>query len=94
MPLLRLSSCTTRPQSHKSSEPSPKLAPQQSFTVKGTKLDGRSIYLDMMATTAVDPRVLDAMMPFFTEQFGNPHSRTHLFGWETEDAVEKAREVG
>ena len=43
------------------------------------------------ATTPLDPRVLDAMLPFMTDQYGNPHSRTHFFGWETEDAVEVAR---
>lgn len=52
----------------------------------------RSVYLDMQATTPVDPRALDAMMPYLTEQYGNPHSRTHHFGWETEQAVEDARE--
>ncbi len=36
---------------------------------------------------------MDSMMPFFTEQYGNPHSRTHHYGWETEKAVEQAREV-
>ncbi|CAI5527007.1 unnamed protein product, partial [Closterium sp. Naga37s-1] len=44
------------------------------------------------ATSPVDPRVLDAMLPFFTEQYGNPHSRTHLYGWESEGAVEAARQ--
>lgn len=43
------------------------------------------------ATTPVDPRVLDAMMPYFVEQYGNPHSRTHLYGWQSEEAVERAR---
>eukprot|EP01098_Paradermamoeba_levis_P012832 TRINITY_DN5700_c0_g1_i1.p1 TRINITY_DN5700_c0_g1~~TRINITY_DN5700_c0_g1_i1.p1 ORF type:complete len:495 (+),score=181.82 TRINITY_DN5700_c0_g1_i1:45-1487(+) len=51
----------------------------------------RAIYLDMQATTPVDPRVLDAMLPHLTEQFGNPHSRTHSYGWESAEAVELAR---
>ncbi len=62
------------------------------YSIQGSFLSGRSIYMDMQATTPVDPRVLDAMLPFYTEQFGNPHSRTHHFGWESEAAVEKARE--
>jgi cysteine desulfurase len=46
---------------------------------------------DAQATTPVDPRVLDAMLPYLTNQFGNPHSRTHAYGWEAEKAVEEAR---
>ena len=61
------------------------------FEMKGVTLRGRPLYLDMQATTPLDPRVLDAMLPFFTEQYGNPHSRTHMYGWETEDAIERAR---
>jgi cysteine desulfurase len=52
----------------------------------------RPIYLDAQATTPMDPRVLDAMLPYYTGLYGNPHSRTHAYGWETDIAVEKARE--
>jgi len=49
------------------------------------------LYLDYQATTPMDPRVLEKMMPFFSDQFGNPHSRTHQIGWDAESAVENAR---
>jgi len=51
----------------------------------------KPLYLDYHATTPVDPRVLEQMLPFFTERFGNPHSKQHAWGWEGRDAVENAR---
>jgi len=51
----------------------------------------RPVYLDYHATTPVDPRVLDAMLPYFTEHFGNPASRQHEYGWDAQKAIDTAR---
>jgi len=51
----------------------------------------KPLYLDAQSTTPLDPRVLDSMMPFLTSYYGNPHSRTHQYGWESEAAMETAR---
>ncbi|KAL3721912.1 hypothetical protein ACJRO7_034284 [Eucalyptus globulus] len=59
--------------------------------MKGVRISGRPLYLDMQATSPVDPRVLDAMLPYYLHRYGNPHSRTHLYGWESDLAVESAR---
>ncbi|KAF2452925.1 pyridoxal phosphate-dependent transferase [Lineolata rhizophorae] len=69
------------------------MSPAAGILKQATVMDQgtRPIYLDAQATTPLDPRVLDAMLPFYTGLYGNPHSRTHAYGWETEKAVEQAR---
>lgn len=62
------------------------------FSIKDEVMEGRPLYLDAQATTPMDPRVLDKMMPYMTNYYGNPHSRTHYYGWESEKAVETGRE--
>ena len=62
------------------------------FSIKGDAILGRPAYLDLQATTPCDPRVVDAMLPYMIGRYGNPHSKTHSYGWQTESAVEQARE--
>ncbi|ODV82049.1 mitochondrial cysteine desulfurase [Suhomyces tanzawaensis NRRL Y-17324] len=57
-----------------------------------SKFGTRPIYLDVQATSPTDPRVVDKMLEFYTGMYGNPHSSTHAYGWETDKEVEKARE--
>ncbi|KAG8703561.1 cysteine desulfurase [Ceratobasidium sp. 395] len=54
---------------------------------------GFKLEVPAKATTPLDPRVLDAMLPYYTDQYGNPHSRTHAYGWEAEAAVDEARKA-
>jgi cysteine desulfurase len=61
------------------------------FTPVSLFSNGKVQYFDYQATTPVDYRVLDAMMPFYTDMYGNPHSKTHKFGWDSANAIENAR---
>jgi hypothetical protein len=51
------------------------------------------LFFDFQSTTPIDPRVLDTMLPYMTYQYGNPHSKSHEYGWNAEKAVETARKV-
>lgn len=64
---------------------------QGEFSIRGDFREGRAAYLDMSATTPLDPRVFDKMAPYMIGSYGNPHSRTHEYGWDAERAVEHAR---
>lgn len=61
------------------------------YSIRGQAREGRAAYLDTASTTPTDPRVLGAMLPYMIGCFGNPHSRTHEFWWESEHVVELSR---
>lgn len=94
---LRKSSCVTRIAPRREFrrwlEVSAGSRPQETmdFSISGEAAEGRSSFLDNQSTTPLDPRVLDAMLPLMTWEYGNPHSRSHHYGWEAESAVEEAR---
>jgi len=87
-----LPGCYTLPSraARRLSTPSAALA-DEFFNIAGKNREGRAIYLDSQATTPLDPRALDAMLPYLTGMHGNPHSKTHAYGWESADIVETAR---
>lgn len=70
----------------------PRLAPAHRALLATQAAELKPLYLDAQATTPMDPRVLDAMLPYQVSYYGNPHSRTHQYGWESEKAMEVARE--
>ena len=71
--------------------PHPSAAVSPTFAIAGQSRPGRAIYLDSQATTPLDPRALDAMLPYLTGMYGNPHSVTHQYGWESAEVVDTAR---
>jgi cysteine desulfurase len=74
------------------SEPAAASTEDFDFNIRDDFRTGRAAYLDMSSTTPLDPRVFDKMAPYMVGSYGNPHSRTHQYGWESEQAVETARE--
>ena len=66
-------------------------APLEKSLIDTIKAPHFPIYMDYSATTPVDPRVADKMIPYLRQQFGNPASRSHMYGWDAEKAVEEAR---
>jgi len=67
--------------------------PGLNISLDKSPLGSKTIFFDFQSTTPLDPRVLDSMLPYMTVRFGNPHSKSHEYGWEADTAVEKARLV-
>jgi len=88
---LSASPCITQPEGGAAASVAPLEGERGRFSIKGEAAPGRAAYLDGQATTPIDPRVLDKMMPYMVGQYGNAHSRTHMYGWEADKAVEAAR---
>ena len=65
---------------------------EYNIIIQKSETNNQTLFLDFQSTTPIDPRVLDKMMPYFTVRYGNPHSKSHQYGWEAEKAVEEARE--
>jgi len=85
-------SLTDPPDTAQELPPAMTMESRSTYNIRDQFLQGRAAYLDMSATTPLDPRVFDAMAPYMVGSYGNPHSRTHQYGWESEKAVEHARE--
>lgn len=79
------------PSPHAEHAPTLRLGENKNLVASCSNDFKRPFYMDYQATTPMDPRVLDAMLPFYTSMYGNPHSRTHPYGWEAEHYVEKGR---
>lgn len=92
--IFKSSSARSQSTTAKTAQPSASTYKSSSFLAPSVTVDRfreKPVYLDYQATTPVDPRVLEAMLPCFKEQFGNAHSRTHAYGWAAEHMVEEGR---
>ncbi|KAJ1458227.1 pyridoxal phosphate-dependent transferase [Pelagophyceae sp. CCMP2097] len=87
-----LSRLRSRAQAHRALSAQPAQVEQElGFSISELAREGQPAYLDVQATSPMDPRVLDAMLPYMIGRFGNAHSKTHAYGWDAETATEVAR---